>query len=97
MPIGGESWEWKVLLTQRLHSGAAAEEGVGTNRPHWNNFVFIAEALRLQVHEVVFVSCPLFTVPPALCGDPDELSLFLVSQKPLSRRGVEAGEGTVML
>lgn len=36
-------------------------------------------------------------VLPVLCDDPDELSLFLVSQKAQPRKGVEAGEGTVML
>lgn len=28
LSVGGESWEWKVLLTQRLHSGAAAGAGL---------------------------------------------------------------------
>lgn len=94
VPIGGESWEWKVLLTQRLHSGAAAGT-VLVRTGTTGTTLYSLHELKLQVHEVV--SCALLTVPPALCDDPDELSLFLMSQKLLCRRGVEPGEGTVML
>lgn len=55
---------------------SSSRSRAGTNRHHWNNFVFIARALKLQCMR----SCPLSPVPPAVCGDPDELPLFLCAE-----------------
>lgn len=69
--------------------------GVGTYEHCLNDLFFIACALKLHGHEVVF--CPLFIIPlrrhTELWDDPDELSLLLVSQKALPRRDLEAGVG----
>lgn len=70
----------------------AGEQVIGTNKHHLNDLFFVACALKLQVHMVIF--CLLFIIPLRRHTELwDDFSLLLVSQKVLPRRDLEAGVG----